>query len=68
MLNFQVACAQKFQTKNDLFLRCQQIQNVVIWKESISKEMNNDNDLKLHSMTKLSDWLRYYATVSTCIN
>ena len=28
-------------------------------KESISKEMNNDNDLNLHSMTKLSGWLRY---------
>ena len=30
MLDFQVACAQKFQTKNDLFLRLQQIWNVVI--------------------------------------
>ena len=30
MLNFQVACAQKFQNKNDSFLRCQQIWNVVI--------------------------------------
>ena len=30
-------------------------------KESISKEMNNDNDLNLHSMTKLSGWLRYWA-------
>ena len=29
------------------------------YKESISKEMNNDNDLNLHSMTKLSGWLRY---------
>ena len=29
------------------------------YKESISKEMNNDNDLKLHSMTKLPGWLRY---------
>ena len=28
-------------------------------KASISKEMNNDNDLNLHSMTKLSGWLRY---------
>ena len=28
-------------------------------KKSISKEMNNDNDLNLHSMTKLSGWLRY---------
>ena len=27
--------------------------------ESSSKEMNNDNDLNLHSMTKLSGWLRY---------
>ena len=26
------------------------------YKESISKEVNNDNDLNLHSMTKLSDW------------
>ena len=29
------------------------------YKESISKEMNNDNDLNLHSMAKLSGWLRY---------
>ena len=29
-------------------------------KESISKEMNNDNDLNLHSMTKLSGWLHYW--------
>ena len=26
---------------------------------SISKEMNNDNDLNMHSMTKLSGGLRY---------
>ena len=25
----------------------------------MSKEMNNDNDLNVHSMTKLSGWLRY---------
>ena len=30
------------------------------YKESISKEMNNDDDLNLHSMTKLSGWLRYW--------
>ena len=30
MLNFQVAWTQKFQNKNDSFLRCQQIWNVVI--------------------------------------
>ena len=30
------------------------------YKESISKKMNNDNDLNLHSMTKLSGWLRYW--------
>ena len=30
------------------------------YKESISKEMKNDNDLSLHSMTKLSGWLRYW--------
>ena len=29
------------------------------YKRSISKEMNNDNDLNLHSMTKLSGLLRY---------
>ena len=29
------------------------------YKESISKEMNNNNDLNLPSMTKLSGWLRY---------
>ena len=28
------------------------------YKESISREMNNGNDLNLHSMTKLSGWLR----------
>ena len=35
-----------------------------LYKESISKEMNND-DLNLHSMTKLSGWLHYcqYAMV-----
>ena len=26
-------------------------------KESISKEVNSDNNLNLHSMTKLSGWL-----------
>ena len=25
--------------------------------------MNNDNDLNLHSMTKLSGWLRYWVRV-----
>ena len=37
-----------------------------LYKESISQEMNND--LKLHSMTKLLDWLCYwtlYAIVNT---
>ena len=29
------------------------------YQESIPKEMNNDNQLNLHSMTKLSGWLRY---------
>ena len=28
-------------------------------KESISKGTNNDSDLNLHSITKLSSWLRY---------
>ena len=28
-------------------------------EESISKEMNNDSDLNLHRITKLSGWLRY---------
>ena len=28
-------------------------------KESISKEMNNDNNSDLHSITKLSGWLRH---------
>ena len=27
--------------------------------------MNNDNDLDLHSMTKLSGWLRYWIGAST---
>ena len=30
MVDFQVARAQKFETKNDFFLRCQQIWNGVI--------------------------------------
>ena len=30
--------------------------------ESISKEINNE-DLNLHSMTKLSGWLRYSISV-----
>ena len=34
------------------------------YKESISKEMNNDNDLNLHSMTKLSSWLRYCRNIT----
>ena len=29
------------------------------YEQSISKKMNKDNDLNLHSMTKLSGWLRY---------
>ena len=39
------------------------------YKESISKEMNNDNDLNLHSMTKLSGWLRrwYLLIISSLI-
>ena len=28
-------------------------------KESISKEMNNDNDLNLHLHDQMSGWLRY---------
>ena len=31
-----------------------------LYKESISKEMNNDNELNLYSMTKSSGWLRYW--------
>ena len=30
------------------------------YKESISKDMNNDCDFNLHSMTKFSGWLRYW--------
>ena len=29
------------------------------YKESISKEMNNDNDLNLHLHDQMSGWLRY---------
>ena len=29
--------------------------------------MNNDNDLNLHSMTKLSGWLRYWGSYSLYI-
>ena len=32
-----------------------------IYKKSISREMDNDNDLYLHSMTKLSGLLRYWS-------
>ena len=35
------------------------MQMYISYKELISKEMNNDNDLNLHSMTKLSGWLCY---------
>ena len=37
------------------------------YKESISKEMNNDNDLNLHSMTKLSGWLRYCSALGDTV-
>ena len=30
-----------------------------LYKESISKEMNNDNDLNLHLHDQMSGWLRY---------
>ena len=30
--------------------------------------MNNDNDLNLHSMTKLSGWLRHWFTLPTRMN
>ena len=30
------------------------------YKESISKEMNNDNDLNLHLHDQMSGWLRYW--------
>ena len=33
------------------------------YKEGISKEMNNDNDLNLHSMPKLLGWLTFQMTV-----
>ena len=31
-----------------------------IYKESISKEMDNDSDLNLHNMTKFWGWLCYW--------
>ena len=37
------------------------------YKESISKEMSNDNDLNLRSMTKFSDWLRYTGVFGVAI-
>ena len=37
------------------------------YKKSISKEMNNDNDLNLHSMNKFSDWFRYSDEVGELI-
>ena len=33
--------------------------------KSISKEMNSDNDLNLHSMTKLSGWVHYWLRSKT---
>ena len=30
------------------------------YKESISEEMNNDNDLNLHLHDQMSGWLRYW--------
>ena len=39
MLYFQVACAQKFETKNDFFLCWQQIWNVVINLQKFEKKM-----------------------------
>ena len=35
------------------------------YKESISKEMNNDNDLNLHLHDQTSGWLRYWSQVLT---
>ena len=32
---------------------------IFLYEESISEEMNNDDDLNLHSMTKLLGWLHY---------
>ena len=47
------------------------IENCSIWscvyrpyKESISKEMNNDNDLNLHLHYQMSGWLRYWLTMT----
>ena len=37
------------------------------YKESISKEMNNDNNRNLHSMTNMSSWLRYCITLRTAM-
>ena len=36
--------------------------------ESISKEMNNDNDLNLHSLTKLSGWLLGNVMLKSSLN
>ena len=33
------------------------------YNESIFREMNNDNDLNLHNITKLLGWLRYCTKV-----
>ena len=45
--------ARQFGHTMQIFLCLQTI------KGSISEEMNNDNNLNLHSMTKLSGWLCY---------
>ena len=33
------------------------------YKESVSKEMKNDDDLNLHGMIRLSGWLRKWFTI-----
>ena len=48
---------------DNLVMLCKSFRVYRLKKESISKEMNNDNDLNLHSMTKLSGWLRYCFSV-----
>ena len=45
-----------------LVMHANAITNVYrLYKKSISKEMDNDNDLYLHSTTKLSGLLRYWS-------
>ena len=54
IVNFQqeISCTQWRSQPDNLVMLCKFFCVYRPYKESISKEMNNDNDLNLHSMTK----------------